>query len=311
MIPIALSQQSDINGRPLAGAQLYVYQAGTVNTPQNAYQDFALTMVAPWPLVADSTGRLPLFFLATGQVHVRLVDVFGAPVFDVTMPVLGPAGGTSGGGGGTVDPTTIATTGDIKFRATGEVLTGWVRLNGQTIGSASSGASARANADAQNLFVYLWTNCTNAHCPVLTGRGANALADFNAGKQLAVLDWRGRLPVGLDDMGASSAGRILSSNVTSGGGDSPTTPGATGGEANHALSVGELAAHNHTITDPGHIHTYGAASLNAAAGGGGLISGSSLNTGSATTGITVNNTGSGAAHNTMPPFVLGTWYIRL
>jgi microcystin-dependent protein len=33
------------------------------------------------------------------------------------------------------------------------------------------------------------------------------------------------------------------------------TIGSTGGEENHVLSVGELAAHNHGVTDPGHTHT--------------------------------------------------------
>lgn len=319
VINIALAQQVNANGIPLAGALLYVYQVGTVATPQNTFQDFGLTIPNPWPLAADSTGRIPMFYLANGQVHVRLTDATGVVIFDYpTMQVVGPSGG-GGGGGGSIDPTSIASTGDIKFRATSETITGWVKVNSQTIGSASSGSTGRANADTQNLFVYLWTNCTNAHCPVLGGRGATALADFNANKQLTLPDFRGRAPAGLDDMGASAAGRIASSNVTSGGGDTQTTPLATGGEANHALTVAELAAHNHTIADPGHQHsTFGnIASLQAgasaqavpanASGGGNQSPGTNV----ITTGITVNNNGSGTAHNTMAPFALGSFYIKL
>ena len=70
-----------------------------------------------------------------------------------------------------------------------------------------------------------------------TGRGATALADFNALKPITLPDLRGRSPVGLDDMGAAGAGRILPGNVTSGGGDNQTTPAATGGEANHVLTT--------------------------------------------------------------------------
>jgi len=320
VINIALAQQVNANGIPLAGALLYVYQVGTVATPQNTFQDFGLTLPNPWPLAADSTGRIPMFYLANGQVHVRLTDATGVVIFDYpTMQVVGPSGG-GGGGGGSIDPTSIASTGDIKFRATGETITGWVKVNAQTIGSASSGATGRANADTQNLFVYLWANCTNAHCPVLGGRGATALADFNANKQLTLPDFRGRAPAGLDDMGASAAGRIASSNVTSGGGDTQTTPLATGGEANHVLTVGELATHNHTATDSGHTHPYTFNAIANAAGGGGNASVTGLaptgaafgtSVASGTANITVANNGSGTAHNTMAPFALGSFYIKL
>src|SRR5258708_8365403 len=44
-------------------------------------------------------------------------------------------------------------------------------------------------------------------------------------------------------MGNAPAGRLLASNVTSGGGDTITTPNATGGEANHTQSIAELPVH--------------------------------------------------------------------
>jgi hypothetical protein len=322
VIPLALAQQVNANGIPLAGALLYTYQVGTVATPQNTFQDFGLTLPNPFPLAADSTGRIPMFYVANGQVHVRLTDSTGVVILDYpNMQVVGPSGG-GGGGGGSIDPTTIAATGDIKFRVDAVPVTGWVKANAQTVGNASSGATGRAAADTQNLFVYLWANCTNAHCPVIGGRGATALADYNANKQLTLPDFRGRAPVGLDDMGNSAAGRIASSNVTSGGGDTQTTPLATGGEANHVLTVGELAAHNHTATDSGHTHTDFAVQLGnyttggganalqnlASAPGGGVVTGT---TASGTANITVANNGSGTAHNTMAPFALGSFYIKL
>jgi len=323
VINIALAQQVNANGIPLAGALLYVYQVGTVATPQNTFSDFGLTLPNPWPLQADSTGRIPMFYLANGQVHVRLTDSTGVVIFDYpTMQVVGPSGG-GGGGGGSVDPTSVMSTGDIKFRPTSEVITGWVKINGQTIGSAGSGATGRANADTQNLFVYLWANCTNAHCPVSGGRGGTALADFNANKQLTLPDWRGRIPVGLDDMGATAAGRIAASNVTSGGGDTPTTPMATGGEANHSLQAAELAAHAHGIDpiDPGHAHlfTYNT-STGFQSGGGitGLINaqtsggGTTVTTQSSHIGMPATQSiGSNNPFNVMSPFALGTWYQKL
>jgi hypothetical protein len=332
-LPIVLQQQfsfsgcsttSAVCGAPLNGGLLYFYQVGTVATPQNSYQDTGLTILNPWPLILDANGRVPPFYLANGNVHVRLTDAAGVVQFDYpTMLVIGPSSG-GGGGGSSVDPTTIASTGDIKFRATGETLTGWVKANGQTIGSATSGATGRANADTQNLFTYLWTNCaqptSNNHCPVVGGIGASAAADWAANKQITVFDLRDSTPAGLDDMGSTAKGGLLSSNITSGGADGPTTPNAFGGEANHTLVVGEIPSHNHTLTDPGHTHkfTYNSPNNNPATGAGGLVSNiqttggaTTVTSQSATTGITLANTGGGGAHNNMQPFILGTWFLKL
>ena len=313
MIPLSMSQNVDINGQPLAGALLYIFQVGTVATPQNSYQDFGLTLVNPTPLQADQNGRFPAFYLADGQVHVRLTDSTGVVVFDYPdLQVLGPSSGGGGGGGGSVDPTSIAATGDMKFRPTAETLTGWVKANGQTIGSASSGATQRANADTQNLFVYLWSNFSNDKCAVSGGRGASALADFQANKTIQLLDWRSRSPCGLDDMGASAAGRLLAANVTSGAGDGPTTPGATGGEANHTLLLAEAPTGQFSLNDPGHHHSVPNSGASNSPGGAFPTGGSGAGvTGAASTGITLTDNAGGGAHNNMNPFMLGTWHQKL
>lgn len=285
-LPIALQQQFSFTGcttaanacgTPLSGGLLYFYQAGTVATQQNSYQDTGLTILNPWPLTLDANGRVPPFYLANGSVHARLTDSSGVVQFDYpSLLVIGPSSG--GGGGAGIDPTSIASTGDIKFRATSETLTGWVKINGQTIGNAISGATGRANSDTQSLFVYLWTNCSQAHCPVSSGsRGASALADFNANFTIQLLDWRARIPVGLDDMGNTAAGRMLASNITSGGGDGVTTPMASGGEANHTMTVNDLVGHTHaaTIVEPngGLGHSHGITEPNGGLGHGHTIPG--------------------------------------
>lgn len=313
-VPLALSQQVDVNGKPLAGCLLYFYEVGTVATLQNNYQDFGLTLVNPNPLVADQNGRIPMFYLADGQIHVRLTDANGVVIFDYpSMQVIGPSSGGGGGGGGSVDPTTIFATGDFKWRPTSETLTGWVKANAQTIGSSTSGATQRANSDTQNLFVYLWTNFTNAHCPVSGGRGSTALADFQANKTIGLPDMRAKNPCGLDDMGNTAANIIQPSNVTSGGGDGPTTAAATGGEANHLLAVTEMPSHGHGINDPGHTHPYNDRTFPDASSGSSfpIGGGTTSNTGPSTTGITLQNTGGGQAHNTMAPFMLGSWFVKL
>jgi hypothetical protein len=321
-IPLSLVQQFDVNGRPLAGCQVYFYVAGTVATPQNSFQDFGLTQLNPNPLSCDQSGRVPLFWLNNGLIHVRLTDASGVVQLDTTMQVLGPSsggGGGGGGGGGSVDPTTVFSTGDIKFRPTSETLSGWVKMNGQTVGSATSGASGRANADTQSLFVYLWSNCHL--CTVAGGKGASGLADFNANKKITVPDWRGRGPAGLDDMGNSAAGILQPKNVTSTG-DNVTTAGATGGEAVHTLVLAEAPKAQFTLsfTDPGHTHTITqqtSAGLLTHVGFDGFASGGSLgiagSTNSATTGITASiaDHAGGGNHNVHDPMMLGTWYLKL
>lgn len=66
---------------------------------------------------------------------------------------------------------------------------GWLLINGETIGSAASGATARANADTADLFAELWA-FPAASVPIydntgaVSTRGASAAADFAAGKRL-------------------------------------------------------------------------------------------------------------------------------
>lgn len=102
---------------------------------------------------------------------------------------------------------------------------------------------------------------------------------------------------------------------------------ATGGEENHALSVGELAAHNHTGTVSNHTHSAtdaGSHSHSVYGTATGLTSGPntsyigtpsgtlyantnpatiSINVGYTQPTVSVDNAGSGAAHNTIPPFI--------
>jgi hypothetical protein len=228
-LPLAMAQQIDINGQPLAGCIVSFFVAGTVASPQNSFSDFGLSQNPNNVLNCDQTGRVPMFWLADGLVHVRLTDSSGLQIIDTTMQVLGPSSG-GGGGGTTVDPTTIAATGDLKWRLDKTPIAGWVRANGLTIGSSTSGASERANADTQSLFVYIWTTFSqpsaNTICPVVGGLGANALADFTANKQITVQDARARAVMTFDDMGNSAAGGYAGIPFVQGG---PTQAGSFGG----------------------------------------------------------------------------------
>ncbi len=150
-ISLSLSQQFNSQGAPLAGGRLYFFQAGTT-TPQSAYQDSGLTIPHANPIILDAAGRIPQFFLADGSIKIRLDSETGVTQLAADgILVIGAASG--GGGGSPVDATTVLQTGDIKVRYGTGVHTGWVRANGRTIGSATSGATERANADAEALFL--------------------------------------------------------------------------------------------------------------------------------------------------------------
>lgn len=110
---------------------------------------------------------------------------------------------------------------------------GWIFLNGSTIGSSSSGA-ARANSDTQSLYILLWNSFTNANAPVSGGRGATAAADFAANKTLTVPDSRGKVIV----------------SKTSGG--TFDNLGDSVGSETHLLTANELpivSSHTHAVGD--------------------------------------------------------------
>lgn len=125
---------------------------------------------------------------------------------------------------------------------------GWVLCNGRSIGSASSGATGRANADTEELFLFLWANFSNSELAVSSGRGASAAADWAANKTIALPDLRGRATVGRDSMEASATNRVTITSASAGG----DTMGASGGTETHTLTEAQIPAHKHfTMTDNG------------------------------------------------------------
>ena len=78
-INFAMTQQFDSHGRPLSGGLLYFFVAGTT-TPQSAFIDIALTLPHPNPIVLDSSGRVPMFYLADGSIKIRLTTSTGVTI---------------------------------------------------------------------------------------------------------------------------------------------------------------------------------------------------------------------------------------
>lgn len=92
--------------------------------------------------------------------------------------------------------------------------TDWLVLNGNTIGNASSGGTARANADTENLFVHLWDSLDNTALPIQdssgspTTRGASAAADFAADKRLPLPNMTGLVPRGTGTQAVNGRNKV-------------------------------------------------------------------------------------------------------
>ena len=317
-ISLAGAQQFDVLGNLLGGAKIYWIQAGTTSTPQNAYYDTGLVSPLPNPYTLEADARIPFHYLADGQIKVRIVDSNGVTRFEQdNILVIGPSSG--GGGGGGVDPTTVFATGDVLWLPIQGTRSGWVRANGRTMGSASSGATERANADASALFAYLWNNFSDSVCPVATGRGANAAADFAANKTITLLDWRGYVPGGLDDMGNSAASRWANVPVVSG---SVTTAGSVLGETAHIITQAKLPNVSFSVDIPAgqgsHQHSYNQAVIAASQTNGGSFNAAASLASASTVAATLPGMtgtaasgGSGEILNNVQKTVLGTFFIKL
>ena len=315
---LGLSQRVDLNAKPSVGWLLYIYAANS-STPSNTFQDTALTVPNPWPIAADAMGTMPQFWMADGSYRARATNADASIVyFDIpSAQSLGPSAGSAPSGG--VDPTAIFQTGDVIWIDVQGTRTGWVRDNARTIGSATSGATERANADCQALFEFLWNSFSDTLCPVLTGRGVSAAADWSANKQITTPDKRAHIVGGLSDMGNTDSGFFANAPVQIGTG--PTSPGTLLGEAQHTLTTTEAPSGLSTLnfSDPGHTHVE-----NTGSSSGGSINSvdklagtgsqtSNVSTASATTGISASLTDNGGdgAHNNVQATIVGTFYRKL
>jgi microcystin-dependent protein len=175
--------------------------------------------------------------------------------------------------------------------------TGWLLFNGDTMGSASSGAT-RASADHEELFKVLWDSFTNTDAPVSGGRGASAAADWTANKTITLPDMRGRTIIG----------------TGTGSGLSARTHGAKVGAETHTLGESEMPLHGH----PFRATYVSAASAAVQTTGGFLTNNGSASSQVAYTGAVSNNqgqqiggTGGGAAHNNMQPSMVLNWMVKI
>jgi microcystin-dependent protein len=168
-----------------------------------------------------------------------------------------------------------APTGGIVMFAGTTAPTGWVLCDG----SSYNGTNAT--------YTPLWNIIGNTY-------GGSGQSSFK------VPDLRSRLPVGAGQ-GSGLTNRTLAS---------------VGGNETHTLSTSEMPSHSHTLTDPGHQHTIPPGGEGAIGSGNSyiMVQGNNtynLFTNSATTGITLGNTGGGGSFGIMNPFLVLNYLIKL
>jgi len=235
-----------------AGAVAYFFAGGTT-TPFTVYRDASESSAYPTPVVADGHGRWPDVFVPyTLGYDVQVKTTDGVQLtYTQNIPNPDPVELSV-----TPDPTTSLSTGMVHGELVNTTKSGFVRLNGRTLGNAASGATERANADTSALFSYLWNNLTDAIAPVSSGRGASAASDYAANKNIVLPDARGNVMIGLDDMGNSAAGRFAGLGFGVG---NATTAGSRIGANATTLDITQMPAHAHTgttnVESPTHSHT--------------------------------------------------------
>lgn len=326
----------------MVGALLYIYAANS-QSPVVVYKNIGLSpgQEHQWPIVADANGRIPAFWLADGSYHAKLTDAMGNIQFDEqSITAMGPSTGSLPV---TVPSEQLATTGDVKWAPTSDDLTGWLKMNGATIGPSGSGATLTGSI-YQALFEWIYNRIDQNICPVTPNRTGNSTSDWSSGtRKIQLIDMRGKCPFGLDGMGSSVAGNLPSGSngVPVGGGAAAglvtgtggvNVNGSTVGGSIHTLAAAQLPSHQHVafIRDPQHSHVGAQTGAQSGSGVSNLLQSSAGTLGIsqlASTNVRVNSdnlanpanddktgdvsvTHSGA-HNNTSLGVLGTWYWKL
>jgi hypothetical protein len=248
----------DNSGNPAAGALAFIFQGGTT-TPLTVFSDAAEATPRTHPVAADANGRWPVVFIPFSDTgyDVKVTTAGGTQLYYFeNIPNANPVEAAED----TVDASDLIQTGDVIWTDVGGTRTGFVRCNGRTIGNAASGATERANADTEDLFLRRWNGLLDAQAAVSGGRGASAAADYAANKTIALPDLRFATIKGVADMGNSQT--TVNGQVTVNTGNA-NTAGASVGAQVHTLTTAQLASHTHDVgtyaTAAGGDHTHGGA----------------------------------------------------
>jgi hypothetical protein len=178
-------------------------------------------------------------------------------------------------------------TGDFRISLNNFTPYGWVVMNDQTIGSAASPATTRANIDTWPLYNLLWTNVGVSFAPMADGNpyGASAIADFSANRAITLTKTLGRA---ISNIGTPAF--VGGTNYVL---------GQVAGSQTQSLSIANMPAHNH----PGsNVPTGASAGTQSALEG-------TAPTGSVPAAIA--SQGSGTAFSIQPPMSFNNMFVKL
>ena len=273
----------DAAGEPLVGGQLYTYIAGTT-TLQATYTDATAATANTNPIILDSRGEANVW-LGGAIYKFVLKDADGALIWTVDY-ISAPTAAVSPvlSGNVTIDSNTPSPALQITQTGTGPALKVQdsadpditpfiVDATGQ-VGIGTATPSSALEIASPGVFTGAW-----AYLPTGT----------------AMLFVQTSAPTGWTKSTThdNKALRVVSGSASSGG-----TTGFTSVFTSRTITTANMPSHTHTLTDPGHSHgisdltaistsssgTFYRAATNAA-----------LQSTTATTGITIANTGSGTA----------------
>lgn len=287
-----LFNEGSVPGTPTANkVVLYAKSDGKVYSKDDAGTEYDLTASAPsaptgammmWTTNTAPTGWL----LCAGQslsmtTYKTLLDVL---LTDIAVADLGLVTGVS---------CTADNTNDT-FTATGHGLS-----NGTVIMFSATTLPAGISSTGR----YFVINATTNTFQVSTTQGGAAVNFTSNGSavlfhtQFKNIDLRGRFPLGQDDMGGTSANRVTDSQADSIGGAS--------GEEKHTLASSEIPSHSHVERAANNQTAYRENGtqdrVRISATGGAAASSETLKT---------ENTGSGDAHNNIPPYLTLNFIIK-
>lgn len=200
------------------------------------------------------------------------------------------------------------TTGDVRLTLKTTASDGWVLFNDGTIGNATSGASSRANADTEALFLLVFANFTDALAPIFTSAGVSTTraaqgsgaAAYAASCRVSLTKAAGRA-IAIAGSGASLTARTL---------------GQTVGEESHLLTQAQLPNVNFSVSIPAgqgsHGHSYNnppgffltgyqSGAANQWIANGGVSVGTTIASSLPAMSGTAASGGSDSAHNNMQP----------
>lgn len=304
LAPNAVLQFFDNNGEPLVGGKLFIYAAGTT-TKQPGFTDATGNTPLPDPIILNVRGEVSPS--ATGAACGLWLDPTLAYKF-----VLSPPNDTD-------PPTNSYWTVDNIVSADAAVLAALAEYEATIAGIPIGGMVAYAGPTAPPGWLLCFgQQVSRSTYAALFSAIGTAYGVGNGTTTFNLPDKRGRVSIGKDNMGGSSANRIT--NAVSG--ISGTTLGAAGGDQNASADTFTAVSSAVTgVTDPGHAHVI---KLNTNGGGPAVgeitsISGGTAPDGhseAAFTGITVSTTvtttvtgtNTGASQNVQPSQV-DNWII--